>query len=574
MQLLASRSARAAASQRRSGNARAVATNARRVNLSGAARFVAGSRRPVVRVQAAQATTAPPAATGSAIAVGTIALRKAVAQAAYKGTNVFLVGGQGQLSIRIVRELLTAGFKVTAAVSDLEAATAAFTFFKRYELIDKAAAANLKLVSLASIEEDEAALKALPKRAKIVVVDGDVEAKGKTGAKEVQTALAVAEATGAAGLLLVSTQPGSAGNAQGGGLFGGLFGGPKPAAPVAGKPLEKLGRVEQLVADSGKPYTIVRAYGTDRTEDGAEPGSYLQIGTLGTVPSSAAASKAQVASVVSEVLKAAGPTNELVFEASRASGGVAATPEEQLSAADAVGEIIAAAEAAAAEAAAAAAEEAAKNAAPAIGLFGLGTMSVLRKAEAAKAAEAPAEEPAAPAAEEAAPAPKKAGTGFFGFGAPKQAAEPAAADDKAEAEAPAIGTRSARRAAAARAATKEPEAVVVEEEAPKKAGSGFFGFGTGKVSAKKEAPKEEEPEEEEAPAPKKAGTGFFSFGTGKVSAKKEAPKEEEPEEEAPAPKKAGTGFFSFGTGKVGPRRGNEAPIAAGGGAGVALRMCL
>ena len=48
-------------------------------------------------------------------------------------------------------------------MSDLAAANAAFAFFKRYELIDKAAAANLKLISLLQLEEDDAAVKALPK---------------------------------------------------------------------------------------------------------------------------------------------------------------------------------------------------------------------------------------------------------------------------------------------------------------------------------------------------------------------------------------------------------------------------
>lgn len=45
-------------------------------------------------------------------------------------------------------------------------------------------------------------------------------------------------------------------------------------------------------------------------------------------------------------------------------------------------QLVSAAEAAAAEAAAAAAEEAAKGAAPSLGLFGLGTRSIIRKAEA------------------------------------------------------------------------------------------------------------------------------------------------------------------------------------------------
>jgi hypothetical protein len=49
-------------------------------------------------------------------------------------------------------------------VADLEAATAAVNFFKRYELINRASAANLKLVALTGDpEEDAATLKALPK---------------------------------------------------------------------------------------------------------------------------------------------------------------------------------------------------------------------------------------------------------------------------------------------------------------------------------------------------------------------------------------------------------------------------
>ncbi len=48
------------------------------------------------------------------------------------------------------------------------------------------------------------------------------------------------------------------------------------------------------VADSGKPYAIIRAYGTDRTEDGDEPGPYLAIGNQGTIPTNQVSSKAQV----------------------------------------------------------------------------------------------------------------------------------------------------------------------------------------------------------------------------------------------------------------------------------------
>ncbi len=59
-------------------------------------------------------------------------------------------------------------------------------------------------------------------------------------------ALALAEATSAAQVILVSTQPGAAPSGGGGGFFGGLFGGGAKPAP-AGKPLDKLSKVEQQV---------------------------------------------------------------------------------------------------------------------------------------------------------------------------------------------------------------------------------------------------------------------------------------------------------------------------------------
>lgn len=64
-----------------------------RANAIRSVRMIGGARRAVV-VRAEQTTAPTPAANalGSTMAVGTIALRKAVAQAAYKGSNVFVVG--------------------------------------------------------------------------------------------------------------------------------------------------------------------------------------------------------------------------------------------------------------------------------------------------------------------------------------------------------------------------------------------------------------------------------------------------------------------------------------------------
>lgn len=90
MHLLAQRQVRAVEQQRRSNRSSGIAAHVRRGAVArGPARLIAGSRRPAIRVQAEVQTATE---TSNAIEVGTIALRKAVAQAAYKGTNVFIAG--------------------------------------------------------------------------------------------------------------------------------------------------------------------------------------------------------------------------------------------------------------------------------------------------------------------------------------------------------------------------------------------------------------------------------------------------------------------------------------------------
>lgn len=439
-------------------------------------------------------------AAGTQVMQGTIALRKAAAAAAYKNTPIIVAGGQGALGVRIVKELLVAGFKVTAAVADVEQAKLVADFAKRYELIDRAAASNLKLVEVDP--EDPASLKALPKKSKIVVVEGDVEGKTKIGPKEVEGVLALLEATQGSQLVLVSTQ---AAAPSGGGGFS--FFAPKPSAA---KPQPQLSKTEQLVASSGKPYAIVRAFGTDRTEDDYPLAETIQVGNLGTLPTSQVASKAQVVMSVVALLKSPGVVNEVAIE-------VGGSAEPQLFVVDAINEILASLEAAQE---AAAAEQAAKDAADRAAL-----------------------------------------AGFFGFGAKKK--EPAAEEEE-PVETPALGTRSARRAAEARRALP-PQKAEEEEEAVKPSG-GFFGFGTGKVKAgaAKEAAKEEEAEEEE---PKK-GTGFFGFGTGKVKA---GAAKEEAKEEAPRGRPGTRSATMSGTGKVkaaappapAPSRGGTGRVRAG-----------
>ncbi len=66
--------------------------------------------------------------------------------------------------------------------------------------------------------------------------------------QEVQFTLALAEATAASQVVLVSTQPGAPqAVGGGGGLFGLFGGGAKAPPPAVGKPLEQLAKLEQLV---------------------------------------------------------------------------------------------------------------------------------------------------------------------------------------------------------------------------------------------------------------------------------------------------------------------------------------
>jgi hypothetical protein len=61
-----------------------------------------------------------------------------------------------------------------AGVADIERATAALNFAKKYELLAADALSNIKLVEL-DYSDDEALAAALPKRGgRLLVVDGDV----------------------------------------------------------------------------------------------------------------------------------------------------------------------------------------------------------------------------------------------------------------------------------------------------------------------------------------------------------------------------------------------------------------
>jgi hypothetical protein len=65
-------------------------------------------------------------------------------------------------------------------VSDKERAQAALAFAKRYELLGSESLSNIKLVELDYSDADSIA-EALPRRGRLVVVDGDVVVGGRQG---------------------------------------------------------------------------------------------------------------------------------------------------------------------------------------------------------------------------------------------------------------------------------------------------------------------------------------------------------------------------------------------------------
>ncbi|KAL0030841.1 hypothetical protein WJX77_009090 [Trebouxia sp. C0004] len=205
------------------------------------------------------------------------------------GGDVFVAGGNGQLSARIIQELLRGGFKVTAGVADVEQAQAGLNFAKRFEIIKGAEAKNIRLEAV-DLSDESAIADALPRNARVLVAVGDSSGGQRADNQLLDRTLSAAVSKGAKQFILVTPLAGGGG----GGLFGGLFGG-------GGGSSKKPSRIERQVAESGLDFVIVR---TAKTEGGepslAEAG--VSITPQGSLTSSSKVTRSQVAEVVAEVV--------------------------------------------------------------------------------------------------------------------------------------------------------------------------------------------------------------------------------------------------------------------------------
>lgn len=420
----------------------------------------------------------------AALQAGTQLLSKALAP---KG-DVFVSGATGSTSVRIIQQLTASGLKVVAGVPDLEEGEAVLAFAQRYGLLDKTAAAAVKLVE-ADPADAEALQAVIPRGARVLVVEGDSLGRRKIDGKCVTALLEAADAKSASSFVLVSAA--GAGGGGGGGGFS-LFGGGGGGGGGGSGRGARLNRSEAAVADSGLKFAVVRANGLDKTDDSLAEETGVAIGIAGSFPPSALSTKSQVAEVVAALMKRGGGgyVVELAASTDAVDTPVTASLAQvlgQLDAAAAAEEAAAEQERSAAEAAQLAAEKAEADKDKGFS-FNIGTRRVKGQVEDARATEEVEEvkKPAPPA--------------FFGFGARKPA--------------------------------PEPEEEEEEEEAPAKRAGSFFLFGGPKKVV------EEEEEEEEEPSKKKGGS-FFLFGGGKKE-------EEEEEEEEVKPKS----LFSFGRKKA------------------------
>jgi hypothetical protein len=88
-----------------------------------------------------------------------------------------VAGAEGQIALRLVKELAAAGEKVVAGVADIERGQAALAFAKRYELLAPDALANIRLAEVDYSDPDSFSLTA---KGRLVVVDGDEYVGGRT----------------------------------------------------------------------------------------------------------------------------------------------------------------------------------------------------------------------------------------------------------------------------------------------------------------------------------------------------------------------------------------------------------
>lgn len=206
------------------------------------------------------------------------------------GGDVFVAGGNGQLSARIIQELLRNGYKVTAGVADVEEAQAGLDFAKRFEIIKGSEVKNIRLQAV-DLSDESAIADALPRSARVLVAVGDSLGSQRDDNQLLDRALSAAKSKGAQQFILVTPLGGGGGL---GGLFGSLFGG-------GGGSSKQPSKIERQVAESGLDFVIIRTAKTD----GAEPSlgeCGVSVTPQGSLTANSKATKSQVAEVVAQVL--------------------------------------------------------------------------------------------------------------------------------------------------------------------------------------------------------------------------------------------------------------------------------
>lgn len=211
----------------------------------------------------------------------------------------------GQVAVRIIKDLLKAGCKVTAGVTDVEEAGVLVDVAKKLELLPGAAAKGLRLVEV-DPQDPQSVQAAIPKRgARVVVVCGDTPPSGRKENPRATERLLQAllaqdeeEEEGGAGavvlaqLMLVSVQRGGVGTR---GFALGSLGSRGKSAP-------KLGRAEQMVTESGVEFVILRTANTDNVDDSFGEEAGVILGTYGNLDSAFSISKSQVGAVATQLL--------------------------------------------------------------------------------------------------------------------------------------------------------------------------------------------------------------------------------------------------------------------------------
>ncbi|GBG85025.1 hypothetical protein CBR_g39489 [Chara braunii] len=241
-------------------------------------------------------------------------------------STVFVAGATGQTGVRIVKELLRAGFSVRAGVPDLEEAEQVASIASKYELITRDEAKRLNVVQCDQ-SDDESIAAAIGNAGKVVITVGPQE-NGPRGKFEVKDALTMVDAVAkarATHFVLVSKSGSSAGG--GGGLFGFLSALSGGGSGVANE--QKL--IDKLV-ESGLTYTVMRTGPTESVDDSYATQANVIVESEGTLKTFSTVSKIQVAEVLATALATAGLSENKVFEVSASADAPAKSVEELLSA--------------------------------------------------------------------------------------------------------------------------------------------------------------------------------------------------------------------------------------------------